>query len=249
MSPGRIRSADEARGTHVLGGHVEIVIRTARRCYEDTHTHEGARALLDAVLQCIELVGGMTEATKPRAASPAYPVMANRTRSSQRQAAPMNPVQHHYGGGRSGRPPGDSDAGYWRHEYERVSNLHDRCEVVRRAADYLAGLIARDPHAPSRVWTEQDQIRSALLEGRGWPPADVAIRFHLTERTVALARIEEGQHPLTGQVWSAPDENLFAAQEARNMRAAGMANADIATALRRSASTVREWTTSRRRAA
>lgn len=242
-------ATDLPPGTHVLGEHTLLVIRTAERCWPENTTPDQADHLLDAVLQCIDLAGGVTQATRPRAASPTHPAFANRTRANQGQAAPMNPVSRHHGTGASRRPPSDSDSAFWLNEYQRVSTHFDRCEVVRRAAEYLATLIHRDPDAPTRVFTEADQLASALLEGRGWPLEDVARKHNLPERTLVLARIDKGLHPLTGVPWTPPQENAFAARDAREMRARRMTNVDIASALGRNASTVREWTTNRRQAA
>jgi hypothetical protein len=121
--------------------HAQTVAATAHDCQPSTHTPDQARAILQAVLDCIDLVGGVTQAARPRASAPDKPALANRTRATPTQPAPMNPVSHHYGAGRSERPPGDTDSGYWRNEYQRVHTHHDRCEVVRRAGTYLHGLV------------------------------------------------------------------------------------------------------------
>lgn len=235
--------------THILGEHTELVITTAKTCRPGTHTPDQARALLEAVLQCIDLAGGVTAATRPRAASPAKPVFANRTRGNTGQAAPMNPVQRHYGDGHSGRPPGATDSGYWRHEYQRVTSHFDRCEVVRRAAGFLASLLEVDPDAPRGELTEDHVRAQVLIEGQDWPLEDVARKFHQEQRTVVRWRIEAGRHPLTGKPWTPPDGNFRAAIEARAMKAAGLFSTDIGEALGKSANTIRAWTTNRRLAA
>jgi hypothetical protein len=90
----------------------------------------------------------------------------------------MNPVQRHYGDGHSGRPPGATDSGYWRHEYQRVTSHFDRCEVVRRAAGFLASLLEVDPDAPRGELTEDHVRAQVLIEGQDWPLVDVARKFH-----------------------------------------------------------------------
>lgn len=239
----------ERRGTHLLGEHAQDVAISAQACRPDTHTTDQADRLMSALLQCIELVGGATAAVRPRAASPAHPAFSNRTRSHPLQLAPMNPVNHHHGSGASRRPGGDSDAGYWRHEYQRVDTHFDRCDVVRRAGAYLASLIARDLSIPAGEWTDDDTKAQVLIEGQGWDIETVAQRFRLTLATVAHYRIDNNRHPLTGRHWTPPTSNALAADAAREMKAAGLNSAMIGAALERSANTVRCWVTSHRRAA
>jgi hypothetical protein len=230
--------------------HAQTVAATAHDCHPNTHTPDQARAILQAVLDCIDLVGGVTQAARPRASAPEKPALANRTRATPTQPAPMNPVSHHYGAGRSERPPGDTDSGYWRNEYQRVHTHHDRCEVVRRAGAYLHGLVRRDPNAPQGDWTEDDLETDVLTEGHGWPLDVVARRFNtLTITTIATWRINDNRHPLTGKSWTPPDHKVFQAQAAREMRDAGLTSATIATSLGCSSSAVRMWTTRQRRAA
>jgi hypothetical protein len=235
---------------HILGDHATIIIQTAKHCQPATSSPDQADALIAAVLHCIDLAGGITQASSPRFdTSPDKPVLGSRTRSTPTQAIPMNPVSRHHGTGSSTRPPSDTDSGYWRHEYQIAPSHFDRCDVIRRAARYLASLIQRDPKAPTGSLTARDVKVDILINGAGWPPADVARRYHVTERTVTLARIDDDRHPLTGQHWTPPEHNTFAAAAAREMRAAGVACVDIALSLQRNVNTVYAWTTGTRRAA
>lgn len=251
------------RGSHPLGLHAWLVVETGRACLPSV-APEQARGLLEAVLQCIDLVGGTAQASRPQAAAPAHPPTSGRTRATTNnpdraklRALPMNPGAGHHASAGSQPPPSDLDSSYWRREYTRVTDHADRCEAVRRAADYLASLICapapqidRDGKPIARgVFTDDDLREQALVEGHGWPLVDVARKLHVTERFVALARIDDGRHPLTGKKWTPPKDNQIAAHQARAMRDVGLTSTDIAAALERSASAVRMWTTQARRAA
>lgn len=241
----------EAMGSHPLGAHVWVVIETARGSRHDTTLPAAADAMLEALAQCMDMTSS-TPAARPRAASPEKPHFANRTRATHLSPVPMNPVQRHHSTA-SSRAPGSSrslDSGYWRHEYLRVNDHFDRCEVVRRAADYLASLLRLNPdQAESRSdgETEKDLRKRIAVEAHGHALRAAAERFD--RRSVIQARLEHGHHPIRGVAWTPPEENVFAAREARGMRDEGLTTADIARALGRNASTVRNWTTRARLAA
>jgi hypothetical protein len=146
-------------------------------------------------------------------------------------------------------PPSDLDSGYWRHEYNRVTTHFDRCEAIRRAALFLQRLLERDPNAPEGDLTDEHVNELILDNGAGWPPDDVARKYHRETRDVILLRIDAGKHPLTGKPWTPPELNLLARAAACEMRDHGMNSTDIGRALQRSANTVRTWTTRDRLAA
>ena len=264
-----------AQGTHPLGDHVWIVIRSARQCRPATHTADQARALLEAVCQCLDLTSTVP-AARPRAASAEREPVGNRTRSSLQAPAPMNPVHRMHATGKSAAPGSVRvlDSARWRHEWARVDDHADRCEVVRRSATYLAGLLAVVrvcPHCgaavavnlwvanhcpecahrsppPSRAVEDEKQLRQRIaVEAEGHALRAAAERFD--RRSVVQARIEAGQHPVRGVAWTPPDDNATAAREARAMRDEGLTTVQIAAALQRNANTVRSWTTRARRAA
>lgn len=251
-------------GTHPMGAHLWIIVRTAQHCRPGNTRVGATRAMVEALGQAMDMVGAGIAATRPRAASPAKPHFANRDRSSSpvperalAQPLPMNPVQGHAASGASRPPSGRLDSDFWRNEHDRVDNHWDRCEVVRRAGAHLAALVRRDPRqeaeAEERRKTGKDQtLEDQVLElGKGHDIDQVAQHFRLTTREVAVIRTKAkpARHPLTGKTWTPPEANALAAEEARTMKAAGLASTDIGLALGRSPNTVRAWTTSTRRAA
>jgi hypothetical protein len=236
--------------THILGDHARLVIHTAKHCHPSTHTPSEAEALMRAVLECIDLAGGATAATKlDGTGTPDKLPVSNRTRSSLTAAVPMNPVHRRNSGSQSSSPPSDLDSGYWRHEFNRVTTHFDRCEAIRRAALFLQRLLERDPNAPEGDLTDEHVNELILDNGAGWPPDDVARKYHRETRDVILLRIDAGKHPLTGKPWTPPELNLLARAAACEMRDHGMNSTDIGRALQRSANTVRTWTTRDRLAA
>jgi hypothetical protein len=236
--------------THILGDHARLVIHTARHCHPNTHTPTEADALLEALLHCIDLAGGATAATKlDGTGTPDKPPTTNRTRSNPVAAMPMNPVHRRNGSNHSTPPTSDLDSSYWRHEYQRVTTHFDRCEAIRRAATFLQRLLERDPNAPEGDLTDEHINQLILDNGAGWPPDDVARKYHREPRHVITLRIDAGKHPLTGKPWTPPELNLLAKAAACEMRDHGMNSTDIGRALQRSANTVRTWTTRDRLAA
>lgn len=245
----------QPRGTHPLGAHVWVLIDTARACRPDTHTEPQARALLDALAEAMDLASNVAAA--PPSLGVAEVPQTTRARIASRDGqpvgpAPMNPVRHHHGSGES-RAPGRTrtlDSVHWRHEYHRVEDLADRCEVVRRAAEHLATLVAPPEPIDVRAQETEAQLRQRVRdEGRGYPLRWVVENLRVEPRTVIIARIEKGLHPITGEHWTPPEDFAAAAEEARWMRDEGLNTADIARALDRNASTVRNWTTKARRMA
>jgi hypothetical protein len=236
--------------THILGDHARLVIHTAKHCHPNTHTPQQADNLLEALLHCIDLAGGATAATKlDGTGTPDKLPVSNRTRSNQNAAVPMNPVHRRTTTSHSTSPTSDLDSGYWRHQYQRVHTHFDRCEVIRRAAHFLHRLLERDPNAPEGDLTDEHINQLILDNGTGWPPDDVARKYHREPRHVILLRIDHDRHPVTGKPWTPPEHNTFAAVEARSMRDAGLTSTQIARSLGCSASAVRMWTTRQRRAA
>lgn len=236
--------------THILGDHARQVIHTAKHCHPNTHTPEQANALMRAVLECIDLAGGTTQATRlDGTGTPDKPPVTNRTRTSTTGPVPMNPVHRRTSTGHSTSPSSDLDSGYWHHQYARVHTHFDRCEVVRRAAQFLQRLLERDPNAPEGDLTDEHVDELILVNGAGWPPQDVARKYHREPRDVIILRINAGKHPLTGKPWTPPELNLLARAAACEMRDYGMYSTDIGRALQRSANTIRTWTTRDRLAA
>jgi hypothetical protein len=236
--------------THILGEHAKLVIHTAKHCHPNTHTPDQADALMQAVLDCIDLAGGTTQATRlDGTGTPDKPPITNRTRTTTTAAIPMNPVHRRNTTGHSNAPTSDLDSSYWHHQYQRVHTHFDRCEVVRRAAHFLQRLLERDPHAPEGDLTDEHINQLILDNGPGWPPDDVARKYRRETRDVITIRIDHDRHPLTGKPWTPPEHNAFAAVEARSMRDAGLTSTQIARSLGCSASAVRMWTTKQRRAA
>jgi hypothetical protein len=238
-------------GTHALGERVWDIIAAARDCWHGTHHVHQADALMRQLAECMNLAS-TAPAVRPQAASPAAAPASNRTRGSLRAAAPMNPVQSHHSTATS-RAPGSVralDSAHWLNEYYRVEDHFDRCEVVRRAADYMAGLLRLDPDAVAdrTVGESEDDLRERIaIEGYGHELAAVAERFPL--RSVVQARLAKGQHPVRGVAWTPPEDDYFAAREARTMRDAGVQVVDIASALGRKQNTVGRWVAKSRRSA
>lgn len=267
------------RASHPLGAHVWIVIRTALDCQPDKTEPEQADAMLAALGDCLDLASAVP-ASRPRDATPTHPHFANRMRMSGDRDGrpvgrpPMNPVQRHYSSGESTAPTMLLDSAHWQREYRRVDIHFDRCEVVRRAAVYLASLLdepraclkcraaaavtlwtgdqcplcGKDSPPVARAVEDEQQLRERIaVEARGHPLHAAAERFD--RRSVIQARLEHGQHPVRGVPWTPPADNHLAAHEARAMRDEGLTSTDIARALGRGAATVRNWTTKRRLAA
>lgn len=246
----------------LLGSHFTIMVATGRACQPSATSIEQADNLIAALTEAMDLVGAGIPAVRPRAASPDRPHHANRDRSvspvPERALArplPMNPVQRHHGTGGSQAPTSLLDSDYWRHQYTRVHDHWDRCEVIRRAAKYLASLLAPDPAELAAAAERAKMIKNPALEqqilvdGHGHHIHAVARSLNITVRAVAICRIQEGIHPVTGYQWTPPDDNHAAADQARAMKAAGLTSTDIGLALGRGASTVRNWTSGLRRAA
>lgn len=278
----RAPTADErvyTPGTHPLGAHVWVVIRTALGCRPETSTPEEADALIRALGDCLDMASAVP-AARPRAATPTHPHFANRVRLSgdrdgrPRETPPMNPVQRHYSSAAGSAPTTRLDSAHWRREYQRVDTRFDRCEVVRRAAMYLASLLdepraclkcraaaaatlwagdqcplcGKDSPRLARAVEDEQQLRERIaIEALGHPLRAAAERFD--RRSIIQARLEHGQHPVRGVKWTPPADNHLAAHEARAMRDEGLTSTDIARALGRSANTIRSWTTRIRRAA
>lgn len=268
----RVPASEPYRATHPLGAHVWVVIRTALACQPDTSKPEEADALIRALGDCLDMASAVS-AAKPPALPPSL-ALGNRTRGSMRAAPPMNPVQRHHSAGTSSAPRTLLDSIHWRREYLRVDNHFDRCEVVRRAAIHLASLLD-EPRAClkcraaaaitlwdgdscplcgqnsppiARAVEDEQQLRERIAEqAAGHHLRAAAERFD--RRSVIQARLEHGQHPVRGVPWTPPEDNHLAAHEARGMRDEGLTTADIARALGRNASTVRNWTTKARRLA
>lgn len=261
-------------GTHPFGDHVWILIRQGLDCQTHNTRPEHTRPMVIALGQAMDMVGAGIAAVRPRAASAEVTPTGHRDRWKAGTKPdpekilplplPMNPTAGHHGGGKSDPPSAQLDSDFFRREHDRIDTHWDRCEVVRRAARHLAGLIRRDPDEEDAAITralppkngqprkEPTLDEQVLEEGRGHPIDAVARHFQITIRQVAAIRNAakpKAQHPLRGLPWTPPQENAFAAEEARAMKAAGLTSTDIGAALGRGAAAVRNWTSERRRRA
>lgn len=156
------------------------------------------------------------------------------------------------------RPPGEGDigdAGWWLHEYTRVTDHHDKCAVIRRAGWYLRSLTVR-PRASMtgeafdiREETERELHIRIVNVGQGWNVRDVAVHCRVTDAVVMTARARHGRDPQTGEILPAPAKdaagNRQAEDLARTMHAADIPTLVIALVLDRSPRTIRHWTSQR----
>lgn len=151
------------------------VARMAKACHPETHNPTQRDSLWQAVMGAL-----IASASVPAA-----------------QVGTSSRGTDHPGGK---RPPGEGetgDAGWWHNEYVRVGAHWMKCEVVRRAGDYLESLSIRpdllrtagggvsDGKAQE---TMADLHARIVRDGGGWSVREVAVSMRCTEREVRKAR-------------------------------------------------------------
>lgn len=151
------------------------VVRLALACQPDTHTPDQRDSLWQAVMGAL-----IASASVPAA-----------------QVGTSSRGTDHPGGK---RPPGEGetgDAGWWQHEYVRFEPHWAKCEVVRRAGEFLESLSVRPGLlrtasggvTDGRVQETMADLHARIIrDGEGWSVREVAVSMRCTEREVRRAR-------------------------------------------------------------
>jgi hypothetical protein len=95
-------------------------------------------------------------------------------------------------------PPGMIDsAAHWRDCYERAEDDEQRMQVIAAAREEVDS--ARKRTAPIDPDQQVDLAAVVLEDALGFFPAEVSLRYNVTERWVRNTRARAGRDPLTGQ--------------------------------------------------
>lgn len=137
------------------------------------------------------------------------------------------------------RPMGENfpDHEKYLREWNEASNDTERLEAVEGAEKCLESW-RKAPQAPQNVDLKAARAKRVCEEGVGWPAAEVAFRLGMPVSEVRQARRDNKQDPVDGR----PLRSGVSAQDrARELKAAGSTDIEIAAELNVDRVTVWRW--------